>query len=98
MLSIIWVATITGLFNLRERVTICFWYEVTDSKPTSTARSPRATITPSQLLIISSITASDSTTSARSNFAINLVEQPIASNLARASVMSSGFDGKDTHI
>ena len=48
MLSSIWVATTTGLPAVRDLLTICFCSPGTRSTGSSTPRSPRATINPSE--------------------------------------------------
>ncbi len=45
--SSIWVATMTGLAISRAAATVAFWTSGTCSSGSSTPRSPRATITPS---------------------------------------------------
>mmetsp|Transcript_60566 Transcript_60566/g.118741 ORF Transcript_60566/g.118741 Transcript_60566/m.118741 type:complete len:590 (-) Transcript_60566:46-1815(-) len=52
--SSIWVATITGFPEASHRCTISFCQITTSSRGTSTPRSPRATIMPSEASVISS--------------------------------------------
>ena len=51
--SIIWVAMITGIRALFAAKTVSFWIRGTSAAGTSTPRSPRATINPSQFLTMS---------------------------------------------
>jgi hypothetical protein len=55
MESSIWVATITGLPNLRQRAIMRFCSMGTRSLESSTARSPLATMIPSEAWMISSM-------------------------------------------
>ena len=67
MLSIIWVAVITTLSSWRARRIMCFCSAGTAALPTSTARSPRATMMPS---LASRMDSSRGIASARSILAI----------------------------
>ncbi len=65
----------------------------TAALPTSTARSPRATMMPSDASMISS---SAGIASARSIFAISIARPPAARISCRAMYMSSLLFGNDT--
>ena len=95
--SIIWVAVITTLSSSRASLIIFFCSAGTAALPTSTARSPRATMMPSLALRICSSTGM---ASLRSIFAISagLWRQGSPATLAscRAISMSVAFLGKLT--
>ena len=68
--SIIWVAVITKRFSARARRMMCFCTPTSSASPISTARSPRATMTPSEATMIASRVSSSATASARSILAM----------------------------
>ena len=91
--SIICVAVIVNLLRSAAIRIIRFCSPGTDAFPTSTARSPRATMMPSDASMIS---ASAPIASARSIFAIRSAEPPAARINWRAMYMSSLLLGNDT--
>ncbi len=95
--SIICVAVITTLSISRASRIMCFCKPGTAALPTSTARSPRATMMPSDTL---RMLASSGIASARSIFAISAGLCPKAAPATlqswRASSMSVAFFGKLT--
>ncbi len=91
--SIICVAVIVSLLRSRASLIIRFCRPGTVALPTSTARSPRATMMPSDASMISS---SALIASARSILAIRNALPPAARRSWRAMYMSSLFFGNDT--
>ena len=91
--SIICVAVIVTLLRSRAARIIRFCSPGTAALPTSTARSPRATMMPSDASMISS---SAGIASARSIFAISSALPPAARSSCRAMYMSSLLFGNET--
>ena len=91
--SIICVAVMVSLLRSRAARIIFFCSAGTAASPTSTARSPRATMMPSEASRISSRLA---TASVRSILAISSAAQPAARMSWRAMYMSAALLGKDT--
>ena len=91
--SIIWVAVIVTLFFSRASRIMRFCSAGTAASPTSTARSPRATMIPSDA---SRISSSAWIASARSIFAISIDLPPAARMSSRAMYMSAPLFGNDT--
>ena len=90
--SSIWVATITGLAARRARVMASVCTSGTSSSGSSTPRSPRATMMPSNA---STISARLSTACGFSTFASTGRCTPSASMMARTSLTSSAERTKD---
>ena len=90
MLSSIWVATITGLAALRVLRTNCFWIGGTACTGSSTPRSPRATMIPSETSRIAS------NRSSAAGFSILDISAARPLVRARASSTSSGRWTKDS--
>ncbi|MNY30614.1 hypothetical protein D3C86_1647280 [compost metagenome] len=86
--SIICVAVMTTLFSVRACWMMRFWMPTNSASPTSTPRSPRATITPSLARISESSASSSATASARSILAMIQAWLPASASKARASSMS----------
>ena len=84
MLSSIWVATITGVAACRQARTSRFWIGGTAWTGSSTPRSPRATMIPSETLRISE----NARTAAGFSILDRIAARPRAS--PRASITSSG--------
>jgi hypothetical protein len=91
--SSICVATITGLAFSRQSCTACFCTSGTWSSGSSTPRSPRATITPSNA---STIASSWRTASGFSTLARTGRRMPTSSMIARTSLTSSGARTNDS--
>ena len=92
ILSIICVATITGLARCRHLRISCFWISGTCSTGSSTPRSPRATMIPSDSRIISRIFVR---ASGFSIFAMILVLLFFSSSLLRRIMISFTLLTKD---
>ena len=93
--SIICVAVMVSLLCSRARRIIFFCSAGTEASPTSTARSPRATMMPSEPRMMS-ISAASPTASARSILAIRNALPPAARISSRAMYMSAPLFGNDT--
>ena len=91
--SIICVAVIVSLFLLLAILINFFWMAGTCASPTSTAKSPRATITPSEASRTSSIAW---TASARSTLAIKSALPPLVRSNSRAIYISAPLFGHET--
>ena len=93
--SIIWVAVMESLLRSRARRSMRFWSPGTAALPTSIAKSPRATMMPSDASMISS---SAEIASARSILAMSSALPPAARSNWRAMYISSLFLGKEMAI
>ena len=93
--SIICVAVMVSLFCSRARRIMRFCSAGTEASPTSTARSPRATMIPSQADMMS-VSALGSTASARSILAMRKASPPAACRSRLAIDMSAPDLGKET--
>jgi hypothetical protein len=93
--SIICVAVMVSLFSCRARRIIFFCSAGTEASPTSTARSPRATMMPSEPRMMSS-SALSPTASARSILAMRKALPPAARISSLAMYMSAPVLGNDT--
>ena len=93
--SSIWVATMTGLALSPARVMIRFWAIGTCSSGSSTPRSPRATMIPSNA---STISSSVSTACGFSIFAISGSRTPVSSMIFLGGSASAGPWTKDSAI